>query len=333
MTLYIIFFFSISNLMAQNLPSVYVGEIISKDRESSIYSSKIRNQIVTVIVKHYKNKYSVLDDELVRQLANKMAKLQKQGCDETECRKALDTAIDWDEKIVGELQKENNYFLLTLKTYAMDKITYQPKVKSSLQEKFLLLEMEQYVNEMARMAIDEKYSPQFPKNEKNIEINLPSLSSKQKIFIGNSIFPGYNRIENDDYSGYFLGSIWTLSVVSVANNYSAYMKSKENNIFWNNFANYSPLFVASGDELLVTYYGVNQINKYYSQTIEKVNTVNIFGVLGLTIWSYSWLYKPENNLGMYRLPDSDWFLDFKISKTEVFNKTENQYQIDFVRSF
>lgn len=333
MKLYLIFFFSISTLIAQNLPSVYVGEITPKDRESSIYTSKIRNQIVTVIVKHYKNKYSVLDDELVKQLASKMAKLQKQGCDETECRKALDMAIDWDEKIVGELQKENNYFLLTLKTYAMDKITYQPKVKVSLQERFAINEMTEYVNEMSRMAIDEKYSPSYPEKEKKIDINLPSFSLKQKIFIGNSIFPGYNRIENDDYSGYFLGSIWTMSVIGVTSNYSSYIKSKENNIFWSNFANYSPIFATSGTELLGTYYAVNQMNKYYDQTLEKANTINTFGVLGLAVWSYSWIYKPESNLGVYRLPDSDWFLDFKISKKEVFDKTENQYQVDFTRSF
>ena len=333
MKLYILLFFSISTLIAQNLPSMYVGEITFKDKESSIYSSKIKNQIITVIVKYYKDKYAILDDELVKQLASKMAKLQKQGCDETQCRIALDAAIDWDEKIVGELQKENNYFLLTLKTYTMDKTTYQPKVKVSLQEKFILTDMEKYVNEMSRTAIDEKYSSHFLNKEKNIDINLSTLSLKQKIFIGNSLFPGYNRIENDDYSGYFLGSIWTLSMIGIASNYPIYMKNKDNNIFWANFANYSPVFAASGAEFLGTYYAVNQMNKYYTQSLEKANTINSFSVIGLAVWSYSWLYKPENNLGVYRLPDSDWFLDFKVSRREVFDKTENQYQMNFIRNF
>lgn len=333
MKLYILLFFSLSTLVAQSLPSMYVGEITSKDKESAIYSSKIKNQIITVIVKYYKDKYAILDDELVKQLASKMVKLQKQGCDETQCRIALDAAIDWDEKIVGELQKENSYFLLTLKTYIMDKITYQPKVKVSLQEKFVLTDMEKYVNEMSKMAIDEKYSSSFLNKEKEININLPSLSFKQKIFIGNSLLPGFNRIANDDYSGYFLSSIWTLSMIGIVSNYPIYVKNKDNNIFWINFANYSPLFAISGTEFLGTYYAVNQMNKYYSQSLEKANIINSFSVIGLAVWSYSWLYKPENNLGVYRLPDSDWFLDFKVSRREVFDKTENQYQMNFIRSF
>lgn len=61
-----------SSLVSQsNLPSLYVGEITPRDNESASLSPKIRSQIVVSIVKNYKGKYNILDDELVRQLSDK----------------------------------------------------------------------------------------------------------------------------------------------------------------------------------------------------------------------------------------------------------------------
>jgi hypothetical protein len=147
-----------SSLSSQNtLPSLYVGEITPRDKESQIFSSKIRNQIVISILSAQKGKYNILDDELVKQLSIKVAKLQKQGCDDTECRRALDLAIDWDEKIVGEIQKEGNKYSLLLKIYRMNKESYQPNIKSSIYKKFFSFQLDFYVREMSRSLLDSGY--------------------------------------------------------------------------------------------------------------------------------------------------------------------------------
>ncbi len=144
-----------SSLASQNtLPSLYVGEITPRDKESQIHSSKIRNQIVISILSTQKGKYNILDDELVKQLSIKVAKLQKQGCDDTECRRALDLAIDWDEKIVGEIQKEGDKYSLVLKIYKMNKDSYQPNIKSSIYKNFYSFQLEFYVREMNRSLMD-----------------------------------------------------------------------------------------------------------------------------------------------------------------------------------
>ena len=338
----IFLFFPIFSLFAQKntLPSLYVGEINPKDRESSQFTAKIRSQVVTSVLRYQRNKYNILDDELIKQLSDKIAKLQKQGCDDTECKRALDLAINWDEKIIGDLQKEGDQFSLSLKVYEMDKDTYQPRVKGSLFERFYPYQMDFYVNEMSRAIMDLKYSPDYsraPKKEGEKVTEKSEPTFEKNPFWGNLIFPGYNRIYNNDNSGYVLGSLWTVSLMGIVATYPAYSNAKSSNSSWARNAFIYPFLLPSGSEILGSAYVVNQMNGFYDEATNKSQTINGLGGFAFLVWSYSWFYNPElSTTGLYKIPHSDWVLDFQINRrTERIysNMFDNQIVLQIGRSF
>ena len=336
-------FLSFSSIFSgeNSLPSLYVGDMKPRDRESAEYTSKIRSQVVTSILKYHRAKYNVLDDELVNQLAAKMAKLQKQGCDDRECRRALDLAINWDEKIVGKLQKDGEYFTLSLKVYEMNKDTYQPRVKGSVIEKFTLYQMDFFVNEMTRALMDLNYKPNYsrsPKKEGEV-ITEKNDSSFEfgKSFWGNLFFPGYNRLYHDDKTGYVLGSLWTASLIGIAATYPGYSNAKSSNSTWAGYSLFFPLVLPQGSETLGSYFVVNQMNGFYDEAVGKSQVINGLGGFAFLVWSYSWLYKPENtSIGLYRIPNSEWVFDFQIQRKAergFYSTFENQYTLLIGRSF
>ena len=223
----------------------------------------------------------------------------------------MDLAIDWDEKIVGEISREGDKFSLLLKIYKMDKETYQPSVKSSQYESFYPYQMEFYVKEMSRALMDLKYSPDYsraPKKEGEKVEDKPLIEwNLDKVFWGNFVFPGYNRIARNDSSGYVLGSVWTLSLIGIAASYpryssakSSYESSSQNTILY-------PLILPSGSETLGSLYAINQKNSFYEDATTNGRRINALGILALGVWSYSWLYGDgTSNQGQLKIPGSDW---------------------------
>lgn len=331
---HMIFFILCSSLYGEkSLTSIYIGDIYPKDKDSVNYSLKIRNQLITFIVRNEKKNYNILDDELVRQLALKMAKLQRQGCDETTCQKALDEAINWDQKITGDLQKDGDFLLLSIKNYEMNKETFQPKVKISLYEKIHIKEIEKHIEEIAKAIVNEKYLISLNHKPFLAKISLPSFNKEEKTLLGNIFLPGYSRLEKQDSSGYFLSSFWIFSLSGIAYNYPAYTDAKNKNNIW---LNYTSLFAFSNlgiNESLGFYYSIDQTNNYYNQAYQKTQIINGLSVLSLMIWSYNFIYSDDKKIGKYNIEDSDWNINLKISKNVFSDKDENQYQLNFSRSF
>ncbi|NBU99275.1 MAG: hypothetical protein EBS19_13870 [Spirochaetia bacterium] len=331
-----------SSLASQNsLPSLYVGEITPRDKESQIYSAKIRNQIVISILNTQKGKYNILDDELVKQLSIKVAKLQKQGCDDTECRRALDLAIDWDEKIVGEIQKEGDRYSLVLKIYRMNKESYQPNIKSSIYKNFYSFQLDFYVREMSRSLIDSGYSPDFslaPKKEgEEIQEKTEVSFFPDKTIWKNALFPGYNRITKDDSSGYILGSIWTASVLGILFTYPKYNNANSSNSTWATNTFLIPTLMPSGFEAIGGFYASAQMDSSYKEAYAQGQILNGFGLIAMGVWTYSWFYNAENkgNNSITRIPHTDWELDFQVKRQVDKGFTsmpESQYVLQFHRS-
>lgn len=336
----VILFFSIS-VYSDSIPSLYVGEIISKDKESSNYIPKIRNQIVSSILKYHRYKYNVLDDELVKQLADKVSKMQKQGCTETECLRALDFAIDWDIKIVGEIKIEKDTCILSLRAYEMNRETFQPRVKNSLYESIPIYQLDDYVSEMSRALVDFNYTPKYSKAS-----NLEGLDKKDffdykfeidRPFWGNIIFPGYNRIYNKDSSGYILGSLWSLSLLGMVSTVPSYQSAKSSNSNWSDYAIALPFLLPQGSEFVGSSFALKQKNLYYKDANDDGQIINGLGILALGVWSYSWFYSPtQSQTGLWKMPNSNWEIDFLLSrKVEkgIGSMPENQYTISFIRSY
>jgi hypothetical protein len=337
--LFVSLFFQVT-LYSESVPSLYVGEINPRDRNSLEYASKIRSQIISTVLKYQKGKYTILDDELVKQLADKVARMQKQGCDDTECRRALDFAINWDEKIVGDLQKEGDKFSLSLKIYEMNKETFQPSVKGTVYQKFYPFQMDYYIKEMSRNLVDSNYTPNYakaPKNEKEAELSIDTSFDYGKSFWGNVFFPGYNRIHNNDNSGYLLGVTWTASLIGIGATYSNYSSAKESNTTWNGYTLTLPFILPQGSEYVGGFYAVSQMNSFYKEAYNQGQIINGLGGFALAIWSYSWFYKPENaQSGLFRIPNSDWVLDINLNRRADRNMNgmfDNQYVIQIAWSF
>ncbi len=330
-----------SSLSSQNtLPSLYVGEITPRDKESLSLSSKIRNQIVISILSAQKGKYNILDDELVKQLSIKVAKLQKQGCDDTECRRALDLAIDWDEKIVGEIQKEGNKYSLLLKIYRMNKESYQPNIKSSIYKNFLSFQLDFYVREMSRSLLDSGYSPDYslaPKKEgEEIQEKTELGFFSDKTLWGNALFPGYNRITKGDSSGYVLGSAWTVSLLGILVTYPKYSSANSSNSTWATNAFVIPALMPSGSEVMGGYYASTQLDLSYKEAYSQGQILNGFGLIAIGVWAYSWLYNLETtDKSITKLPHTDWNLDFQVKRQVdkgIGSLPESQYVLQFQRS-
>jgi len=330
-----------SSLFPQNtLPSLYVGEITPRDKESQIFSSKIRNQVVISILSAQKGKYNILDDELVKQLSIKVAKLQKQGCDDTECRRALDLAIDWDEKIVGEIQKEGDKYSLVLKIYTMNKDSYQPNIKSSIYKNFYSFQLDFYVREMSRSLLDSGYSPDYslaPKREGEEAQEKTRLSFlSDKTIWRNALFPGYNRIARDDSSGYILGSVWTVSVLGLLATYPKYTNANSSNATWATNTFLIPTLMPSGSEAMGGYYASTQMESSYKEAYTQGQILNGFGLIAIGVWTYSWFYNVENTKkSTTKLPYTEWELDFQVKRhldKGFASLPESQYVLQFHRS-
>ncbi len=236
----------------------------------------------------------------------------------------------------------------------MDKETYQPRVKGSLYETFYPHQMDFYVLEMSRALMDIKYNPDFsraPKKEgekvaekdsnssgtswsylDNLSLNSPGVP-----FWGNLFFPGYNRIYNNDNSGYVLGSIWTVSLLGIVASYPGYTNAKASNDSWARNSFLYPALLPIGSEILGSAYVVNQMNGFYEEAATRSQTINGLGGVALVVWSYSWFYNTEKgSAGIYKIPHSDWVLDFQINRKAergISNAFENQYVLQIGRSF
>jgi hypothetical protein len=338
-SLYYVLISSVALYSQSPIPSLYVGEITPRDLESASLSPKIRSQIVISILKIQKGKYNVLDDELIRQLSDKVAKMQKQGCDDTECRRALDLAINWDEKIIGEIGREGDKFTLLLKIYKMDKENFQPSVKSSLYESFHPYQLDFYVKEMSRALMDLNYSPDYsraPKKEGEKIEDKPIIEwNLDKSFWGNIVFPGYNRISKDDSSGYILGSVWTASLLGMAASYPSYASAK--NSYDNSARNriIYPLLVPTGSETLGSLYAIGQRNALYEDAYSQGRILNGLGIIALGVWTYSWFYNiGDSKIGMMKIPNSEWNWNFSVmnrSERSIQGNLENHYVLQFSR--
>jgi hypothetical protein len=114
----ILLFFSASlPSQEKNQSSLYLGSIelgsgISKDKET-----KIRNGITLHLIRKYKDKFRIIDDETVKNLLGRLKIQQQTGCSTEKCERMIDDALNADYKITGNLSFESSRLQLTLKLF------------------------------------------------------------------------------------------------------------------------------------------------------------------------------------------------------------------------
>ena len=173
--------FSILHSQDKNQSSLYLGNIelgngISKDKET-----KLRNSITLSIIRKYKEKFRIIDDETVKNLLNRLKIQQQTGCSTEKCERMIDDALNADYKITGNLVMETGgKIALTLKLFHFKDMN--PSLENQVEKSFTLNQLEYYISELTWALVDSRYTI----NEKNApselelgKVDLSKISIKE----------------------------------------------------------------------------------------------------------------------------------------------------------
>lgn len=152
-------------------PSLYIGKIELGEGISKDIEMKVRNSITLSIIKRYKEKYQVIDDDVVKSLFIKLKIQQQTGCSTEKCERMIDDALNTDYKISGNLITETKDKLkLNLKLIKFS--DSNPYLKNQNDKIFHKSQLGYYINELVLSLLDSNY--------KINDSNAPSLTQEDK---------------------------------------------------------------------------------------------------------------------------------------------------------
>jgi hypothetical protein len=156
--LLLIFLSATASIFSQerNQSSLYLGTIeigsgISKDRET-----KIRNGITINLIRKYKEKFRIIDDETVKNLLGRLKIQQQTGCSTEKCERMIDDALNADYKITGSITMESSKLQLTLKLFRFRDMN--PSLENQVEKTFAQSQFEYYIAELTSALVDSRYT-------------------------------------------------------------------------------------------------------------------------------------------------------------------------------
>jgi len=132
---------------------------------------KLRNSITLSIIKRYKDKYQVIDDDVVKSLFIKLKIQQQTGCNTERCERMIDDALNTDFKISGNLVNDSKDRLkLNLKLIKFT--NSNPYLQNQTDKIFHKSQLGYYINELVLSLLDSNY--------KINDTNAPSINIEDK---------------------------------------------------------------------------------------------------------------------------------------------------------
>jgi hypothetical protein len=172
----LIFLSATASIFSQerNQSSLYLGTIeigsgISKDRET-----KIRNGITINLIRKYKEKFRIIDDETVKNLLGRLKIQQQTGCSTEKCERMIDDALNADNKITGSITMEASKLQLTLKLFRFRDMN--PSLENQVEKTFAQSQFEYYITELTSALVDSRYTINDSNAPSEIELGKVDLS-------------------------------------------------------------------------------------------------------------------------------------------------------------
>ena len=182
--MFLFFTFSLLFSQAKEKKSLYVYKILLKDVQDPNLESRFRSKMTEYFLQKHPE-YSIMDDDSIWTLKQKVEKQRALGCDEETCVREISRAINADEVITGEIQQKKDRYVFSFKnTKKLEKST-NLEIKSVTQGEMFTYQSDYYVNEIAKALMNPQYKldvKNAPLAEEEIgEIKITTLKSLSEI--------------------------------------------------------------------------------------------------------------------------------------------------------
>lgn len=158
------------NVYPQTLKKIYIFRIKVSGTQDKTLEKKIRNTLILNIINNFKDKYSILDEDSLFEISQKLKKLQQLGCNDEICFQEISNAIDADEFISGEVIIERENYKVEFRNTSKNKESFEMSIKSLVSESFYAFQLEYFLEEIAKKLLN----PNYIINKKNAPIKFSS---------------------------------------------------------------------------------------------------------------------------------------------------------------
>jgi formylglycine-generating enzyme required for sulfatase activity len=182
--LFLFFAFSVLVSQGKEKKSLYVYKILLKDVKDPNLEARFRSRLTEYYIQKHPE-YSIMDDDSIWTLKQKVEKQRALGCDEETCVREISRGINADEVITGEIQQKKDRYVFSFKNTKKIEKSSNLEIKSVVQGEMFTYQSDYYVNEIAKALMNPLYKidvKSAPLAEEEIgEINIPTLKSLSEI--------------------------------------------------------------------------------------------------------------------------------------------------------
>ena len=175
----------INDIYSKELSKLYVNKFNYNDKSSENFEKKFRNLLIDKLIKNYSDKYSIMDEDSVQSLKDKLNKKKALGCSEEDCIREISQSVDADEIISGEVNLLEKGITINIKnSLKQKKDSFGLNIKSIVVLEISENQLDYYIQEIASKLINPSYkidTKNAPLAENQLETptvsTLPDLSS------------------------------------------------------------------------------------------------------------------------------------------------------------
>jgi hypothetical protein len=175
----------INDIYSKELSKLYVNKFTYNDKSSENFEKKFRNLLIDKLIKNYSDKYSIMDEDSVQSLKDKLNKKKALGCSEEDCIREISQSVDADEIISGEVNLQEKGIIINIKnSLKQKKDSFGLNIKSIIVLEISENQLDYYIQEIASKLINPSYkidTKNAPLAENQLETpivsTLPDLSS------------------------------------------------------------------------------------------------------------------------------------------------------------
>ncbi len=176
---------TITDIYSKELSKLYVNKFNYNEKSSEIFEKKFRNLLIDKLIKNYSDKYSIMDEDSVQSLKDKLSKKKALGCSEEDCIREISQSVDADEIISGEVNLVEKSITINIKnSLKQKKDSFGLNIKSIVVLEISENQLDYYINEIVNKLMNPSYkidSKNAPLAENQLEAptvsTLPDLSS------------------------------------------------------------------------------------------------------------------------------------------------------------
>ncbi|NBU99004.1 MAG: hypothetical protein EBS19_12485, partial [Spirochaetia bacterium] len=130
--------------------------------------------ITLSIIRKYKDRFRIIDDETVKNLLGRLKIQQQTGCSTDRCERMIDDALNADFKITGSTSLESGKLSLTLKLFKFRDLN--PALENQVEKSFTLNQLDYYISELTWALVDSRYTINDKNAPSEIELGKVDLS-------------------------------------------------------------------------------------------------------------------------------------------------------------